>query len=167
MTKQALQKLIQSSKSLKKRSFFKRSNPKPPRTAPQDAPSVKLPNIYRIFTDIVGVLKKNWIHLALKSTVVLLFFLLVGSIIMTSITLYHNLEKKEKEENARQKVISQIYYWESVVKKYKDYRDGYYQLAVLEYQLGNMVKAREYIKKVLLLDPNFDEARKLEKLLGN
>ena len=58
-------------------------------------------------------------------------------------------------------------YWQGIVSKYKDYRDGYFQLAVLEYQLGNIQKAKLHLDEVLKLDPNFEKGRELGKVLSS
>ena len=59
----------------------------------------------------------------------------------------------------------QVAQWQNVVTKHPDYRDGYFQLAVVEYQLGNMNKAYIYDEDALRLDPNFQSGRELEKKL--
>ncbi|MCL5970930.1 MAG: tetratricopeptide repeat protein [Patescibacteria group bacterium] len=52
------------------------------------------------------------------------------------------------------------------MSRYKDYRDGYFRLAILEYQLNDNAKAQEYLDKVMKLDPNFEEGRKFEQFLN-
>lgn len=58
-----------------------------------------------------------------------------------------------------------IEYWEKIVAEKPDYRDGYLQLAILHYKLYENEKAKEYLQKALELDPNFQPARELEKIL--
>jgi tetratricopeptide (TPR) repeat protein len=55
--------------------------------------------------------------------------------------------------------------WEKIVTEKPDYRDGYLQLAFLHYKLFENKKAKEYLAKALAIDPNFEAARELEKLL--
>jgi len=55
--------------------------------------------------------------------------------------------------------------WEKIVQEKPNYRDGYLQLAILNYKIYENQKALESLKKALEIDPNFTEARKLEKLL--
>lgn len=57
-------------------------------------------------------------------------------------------------------------YWEDVVKRHPGYRDAYFKLAILSFQLGEREKAKEYLQEVFLIDPNFEEGRKLAKELG-
>ncbi len=47
-------------------------------------------------------------------------------------------------------------YWEKLIAFSPTYRDGYLQLAVIYYQLGDADKAHEYISKVYELDPNYE-----------
>lgn len=55
--------------------------------------------------------------------------------------------------------------WEKIVTEKSNYRDGYLQLAFLNYKIYENQKALESLKKALEIDPNFSEARKLEKLI--
>lgn len=121
--------------------------------------SWRFPNIYRRITDFIR-LKWRIILVGLVS------FILLFCISILSFDLYKNIQEKQKIEKERQKLISEVIFWESVVNKYKDYRDAYFNLAVLEYQLKNFDKTKAYLQKVLELDPNFNEGRKLEKLLS-
>lgn len=67
----------------------------------------------------------------------------------------------------RSSVELQIRYWKGILNQYKGYRDGYYQLALLEYRIGNLSEAFEYNNKALDVDPSFKEARLLaEKIVG-
>lgn len=55
--------------------------------------------------------------------------------------------------------------WEKIVSEKPNYRDGYLQLAYLHYKLYENEKAKEYLKKALELDPNFEPALELEKII--
>ena len=66
----------------------------------------------------------------------------------------------------RSEVQKQVHQWQQVVTKYPDYRDGYFQLAVLEYQLGDTTRARVYDEKALELDPNFQSGKELEQKIN-
>ena len=71
--------------------------------------------------------------------------------------------KKAKESPSQ--IQHEISFWEKIIKEKPDYRDAYFQLAILSYQLGKIKKAQTYLQKTLDLDPNFEPARKLEKML--
>lgn len=87
------------------------------------------------------------------------------TIITAGLSLYGRLQQKQDLDSKRSKILSQIQVWQEIVGKYKDYRDGYLTLAILEYRLGDSDKARLYLKQTLSIDPNFGKARDLEKIL--
>lgn len=72
------------------------------------------------------------------------------------------LEKTKKEPETIRQEIS---FWEKVVQEKPDYRDAYFQLAVLNYKIGNHQQAEKWLNKVFELDPAFEPAQELEKLL--
>ncbi|MBM3205583.1 tetratricopeptide repeat protein [Candidatus Shapirobacteria bacterium] len=55
--------------------------------------------------------------------------------------------------------------WEQIVKQKPDYRDAYLQLAVFYYQTWQNEKAKEALRKALLIDPNFPPALRLSRLI--
>lgn len=77
----------------------------------------------------------------------------------------HSQEKKQKEQG-RAELMRQEAYWQGVVDKYQDYRDGYYNIALLAYRLGEDSRAEEYIQKALDLDPNFKQGKELEVIIN-
>lgn len=55
--------------------------------------------------------------------------------------------------------------WEKIMAEKPDYRDGYLQLAYLNYKIYEDEKAKTYLAKALALDPNFVPARELENII--
>lgn len=55
--------------------------------------------------------------------------------------------------------------WEQIITEKPNYRDGYLQLTYLYYKLYETEKAKECLQKALELDPNFEPALELEKLI--
>lgn len=98
--------------------------------------------------------------------IALLSFIMLYLIGISSFDLYTTYQEKLKLDLERQKIISKIQYWQGIVSKYKDYRDAYFQLAILEYRLRDFDKSKHYLDKALALDPNFEKGRELEKILG-
>lgn len=47
-------------------------------------------------------------------------------------------------------------HWEKIVADSPTYRDGYLQLAAIEYKLQNATIAKFHLQKVLEIDPNFE-----------
>lgn len=133
----------------------------------------KFPNISRFISDKK---KEFWkaVHFSGIRNVFELSVILAASVISgvlfvaiidTVIHIRENNEKKEQVVLEQQKVLKEILYWQSIAEKHKGYRDAYFRLAVLEYQIGGKEKAKQYLRKTLELDPNFDHARELEKIL--
>lgn len=114
--------------------------------------NLKFPSISRLITDV-------------KPLMLVILILIVVSLGLQAFILYKNVEDFQKLDREKKELISKIDYWKGIVNKYENYRDGYFKLAVLEYKIGDIVSSREYLKKTLELDPNFDEGKKLEKRL--
>lgn len=73
----------------------------------------------------------------------------------------------KKAMEAPEEIAAEISFWEKIVKEKPDYRDAYLRLAVLNYQLHKKEEAREYLKKVIDLDPNFEPARELGEIISS
>ena len=73
----------------------------------------------------------------------------------------------EKIKNEPQKIREEISFWEKVVAQKPDFRDAYLQLALLNYQIYNLDKAKEYLQEAKKIDPNFKATKELEKILIN
>jgi len=112
------------------------------------------PNIIRIFTE------KYFLGF-------LVTFILVAMLLAVGMYLYRDIKVQQKTEKERKVIISKIQYWQGIVDKYKDYRDAYFQLAILEYRLRDFNKSKFYLDKSLAIDPNFEKGRELEKVLSN
>ena len=131
----------------------------------------KSPRIYLIFTDL-PLVKALFKFLHKHKKPIRLMVLLYIALIMffmfavSFYSLYDSYKKKQEIDKKRQEIVNNILYWEKVVDKYKDFRDGYFQLAVLEYRIRNFDKSKHYLDKVLALDPNFAQGRKLEEILN-
>lgn len=125
--------------------------------------SLQFPNISRFITETKDKLswedKKHFVYLFIAVFVLFIAFM--------AIDIKQKLVMSNSMQLERKQVLEDIKKWESVVNKYKDYRDGYLELAGLEYRLGNMNKAKEYLNKVLTIDPNSKQGRELEKILNN
>lgn len=93
--------------------------------------------------------------------------ILIVAIVLISWNIQSNMQEKRQLDQNRAKIQGEVNYWREMVNKYPGNRDAYFQLALLEYQLGDTQASSTYINKVKLLDPNFQEAYKLEKVLGS
>ncbi|HYM65021.1 MAG TPA: tetratricopeptide repeat protein [Candidatus Sulfotelmatobacter sp.] len=140
----------------------------------------KFPNISRIITEnkffskaeksIFRLLNKPKVKKIFYFSSLVLTFLIIGVLVagisILSLKMYKNLVIINKINQQREKIQSQINFWTSVIQKYPGYKDSYFRIAVLEYSLGDLQKSEEFNKKALLLDPNYEDAKKLELLLN-
>lgn len=115
----------------------------------QKKKTFKFPSIYRIIPDVF----------------LFLFLAIIVATVYMGLIVYKNLSLQENFLQQKEKIVSQILYWQDVVAKHGDYRDAYFTLALLEYQLGEKQKTRYYLEKALTIDPNFEQGRQLEQLL--
>jgi tetratricopeptide (TPR) repeat protein len=92
-----------------------------------------------------------------------LFMALMAVLLTTYISLLalNLLEVKEQKTKA----TDNLAYWESVVRTHPNFTDGYYNAGFYSYILGDKGKAIGYVTKALKLDPNFEEAKELEKII--
>lgn len=107
-------------------------------------------------------------HRLVSHIVVILFlsFVFVSTIVV-GFDLLKNTEQKRQLDKERREIISNINFWKDFVSKHRDYRDGYFQLAILEYRLNDLGKAKLYLEKSLAIDPNFEKGRELEQILNS
>lgn len=126
---------------------------KQPAKSKQKVKEVKQsPKINRFFTE--------WYVFPIAFSIILV--LLIGVLGVQYVSFAQEYSFKEQE---RIRIQEEVGFWEQVVEKYPDYRDAYFKIALLEYQLGSTVKSKEFLQKTLLLDPNFDKGRELERIL--
>lgn len=132
----------------------------------------QFPNIYRRITEKISLslpwqpkLSKITV-LALASISVLISLVLCVGIVIFAVQTYQNFNQVIQINNQRQILQGKVNFWQSISDKYDGYKDAYFQKAVLEYNLGQIAKARQDNLKALLLDPNFADAKKLETILS-
>lgn len=124
---------------------------------------LQFPNIYRYFPELLS--EKTMFYLKITAVSFVSGFLAMaatikGYEILQSLSLLRRANAQEsyiKEERA---------YWEEVVKRHQGYRDAYFKLAILSFQLGEKEKTKKYLREVFLIDPNFEEGRRFAKEVG-
>ncbi|GDX62234.1 hypothetical protein LBMAG33_5440 [Candidatus Levyibacteriota bacterium] len=132
----------------------------------------KLTNIYLIIPEFINKFKVpkainffyNWKSF-LRYLGIGLSLIILLAICFGIVNIFILQKKKSAIEIKRREIYMQISHWQKIENKYSGYRDANFTLAALEYQLGDYVKAKFYLNKALLLDPNFELGRKLEKKL--
>ncbi|MBI2621237.1 MAG: hypothetical protein HYW63_01135 [Candidatus Levybacteria bacterium] len=120
--------------------------------------SKQFPSIYRIIPE----------KLNRDETVFFVgFVVILAAILIISLDLYSNFIKQKILIDEKTKVLNEIAFWESEVRTHPKFRDAYFNLALLSFQLKNIDESRNNLDKSLEFDPNFEEGRELEKLLSN
>lgn len=92
-----------------------------------------------------------------------LTILLGVALTLQAISVSKNLTTLKSIEGERSKTQREIIYWEEIVATHPSYRDAYFKLALLEYQLGDREKTSIYLKKTLEIDPNYTPALNFKK----
>ena len=141
----------------------------------------QFPSIYRIITER-GVFKKplklsfslslqpklkKFLFIFATIAVFIIIVVFAAGIGLFSVKLYQNYQKITQVNAQRQQIQSKINFWQSIADKYDGYKDAYFQMAILDYSLGNFKKAKVENQKALTLDPNFDDAKNLNVVLEN
>jgi hypothetical protein len=132
-------------------------------------PGTQFPSIFRIIPEsklFKQALKSKPLFYFISGFMVIMSMILVLSIGIFGVKLYGNLNMLIRLTNQRQELKAKINFWQSIAEKYEGYKDAYFQIAVLEYRLGDLNGAKQANIKALLLDPNFEDAKKLDSLLS-
>lgn len=131
----------------------------------------KFPNIYRFISDIFEkhssrFNRKIVFGVYSKSLRIFTLFIFIVAIVVLGFDLNKNIEDRSKIDLERSNIAKEIGFWQSFLKKNKDYRDGYLQLSILEYKLRDYSMAKLYLNKALEIDPNFEKGKELKKVFG-
>lgn len=92
-------------------------------------------------------------------------FILIA-IIAVTYDLFVNLRQENNLANKKIELTRQELFWKDQVKTHPDFRDAFFSLALVEYQLNNLEDARNNLEKAMMLDPNFKEGKDLEEKLS-
>ena len=142
-----------------------------PKKVGESGKKAQFPNIYRFITERLSF-RLSWqpklpriSFIALASISILMSLILVVAIGVFTVETYQNIGQAIQISNQRQNLQSKANFWQAIIDKYDGYKDAYFQKALLEYNLGQIDKAKQDNAKALLLDPNFIDAKKLEVVL--
>jgi len=122
----------------------------------------QFPKINRFITEELEFFREKFKIIAFGFVFGVIFALLL----ISAIDLVANVGKKNSLDTQRKHLQSQVAYWQNFVTEQKGYRDGYFMLAVLNYQLKNFEKAGEYLQKTLSIDSGFSPALDFERVLS-
>ncbi len=124
----------------------------------------QFPNIYRIITEGTDIKR---ILLVLKQ--IFLNALIVGLFIFVLAFLYIsyvNFEKLSRISAEKLDLEGKVKVWEDITKKYPGHKEAYFQAGLIHYRLKNYEKANSYVDRAIFVDPDYEDAKKLKKLIG-
>ncbi len=127
-------------------------------------PGSKFPNIPLTIPEVLLPVSK------FVTSRMFLFNFMVGFLLMAMVIVGKDIQLNSARlsavEEQRQHAFGEIASWENVVHEYPGYRDGYYQLALLQNQVGDRQAAYELISKALQIDPDFTVGKQfIQKLV--
>ncbi|MDP3941606.1 MAG: tetratricopeptide repeat protein [bacterium] len=143
--------------------------PQPSTFAKASADKQKSPSNSR---KIPEAMQSGWVRLSTLHThweVIFVSFIcgvLLMGIIMMGFRLKDRFDELRRREVMQTRLEEKKAYWKEIVKKYPDYKDAYYQLAIYSYTLGQKNEAHEAIEKVLQIDPNDADGREFAKKIS-
>ena len=70
-------------------------------------------------------------------------------------------------KNERKEILGDFNYWKQVTEKHPNSPDAFFEAGFYAAKLGDRETAREYLDEAIRLDPSFERARELEKLMAN
>ena len=117
------------------------------------------------FTNVSADRPVTFIKIYRLSLKVFIVFIFILAVIVVGLDLHANIQAKQTIDLERGKLTKELKFWEDFIVKRQDYQNAYFQASVLEYKLGDTIKAKKYAGEGLSLDPNSGDASKLEKFL--
>src|SRR5664279_2938578 len=122
------------------------------------------PSISRFITE--HLISVKLLHYTIIVITCLLSVLLLVRIFQQSTLIRHNIDESNRLKMQREQLTGELKNLKVMEPQYTGYRDIYFRIATLNYQLGNVDESKKYIKKALDADPNFKEGQVLEEKVG-
>lgn len=135
---------------------FKNTKPKKVYKKAKPQKAKQLPNNSRFITE--GIDRDEVIYFTG-------IFCILAAILVVSVDLYRNFNEQKRLTNEKIKVLSDLSFWEYQKEERPDYRDAYFNTAILAYRLKDFGKAKENLNQALIIDPNFEEGIEFRKFL--
>ena len=87
--------------------------------------------------------------------------LLILSVILAGIVYIAQIGAKE----ARAQITDNFNYWRGIAEKHPNSPDAFFEAGFYAAELGDKSKAQKFLDEALRLDPSFERAKALEKIL--
>lgn len=114
------------------------------------------PSISRFIPEFIH--SSNPFYLKIVAVSFISGFLLMA-ISMKGYQLINTVQEIRSAHAQRVHLSEELNYWQSVTQDHSGYRDAYFKVALLAYQLGDKEKARKNLIEALAIDPTFKEGR--------
>lgn len=138
----------------KKLTFNKKSSKEGERK--EEKQKNKFPSISRFIPEKP---KENYLFLAG------FIFIIICSLVV-GFDLYQNFMLQKRLIGETAELQRKIVFWENETKEHPDFRDAYFNLALINYQLRNFESSKLNLEKALNIDPNFKKGRKFQEILS-
>lgn len=116
----------------------------------------KFPSISRFIPEKIN---EGYIFLAI------FLFIFVCTVII-GLDLYQNLSLEKKLAFRNNELQRRLDFWKKEVKIHPNYRDAYFNLALISYQLKDFDSSIYNLQKALEIDPNFEKGRQFQEILS-
>lgn len=93
------------------------------------------------------------------------FLCIFVALLIISFSLYINIKEERRIASEKIRINSEINFWENQTEKYPEYRDAYFSLSLLNYEIGDLDASRLYLEKVLQIDANFIKGKEFREML--
>lgn len=87
------------------------------------------------------------------------------AILVVSVDLYSNYKLQKELASEKMKVAKGLTFWQKEIEDKPNYRDAYFSLAIIYYQLKDFKNSSQYLEKAMIIDPNFEKGKELRNLL--
>ncbi len=134
----------------KKKKFYKKAKPKEEKK--------EFPINSRKITEII-----HSDHLVFLTGLICL----IAALVVIGIDLNSNYKLDKQFEKEKGESASNLVFWQNQVKEKPNYRDAYFSLALVYYQIKDFKSSSENLEKAMDLDPNFEKGKELEEILKN
>ena len=94
-----------------------------------------------------------------------LLFILLSSLAV-GFDLYKSLTLERRLIGETSELQRKLNFWESEISKHPNFRDAYFNLALIKYQLKDFNSSKNNLEKALEIDPNFKAGIRLKEILS-
>lgn len=125
--------------------------------------NTQFPHNFRLITEIPAA---RWYFYAKIFCFSFITTFLLVVIMVKGYQIFAGIQTLQAASHKHEELMHEQSYWQDVVNRHPGYRDAEFKLAVLSYELGETTKAKQYLRDVLTIDPNFSEGKAFAQQIG-